>query len=464
MTDKYTAFVSNGFGKTLAKKLGLPQPVALKRFTPGNPVVSGSVLVLGVDPAGQLRHGLTNDADSVAGMVLHGLGDFEGTDTIDVRRTPTEGIKWAAIIVVLTHAAAPGDLSDPILTLGSQLRSLAYCGRIIFMTRQPGAADEPQVAAARAAGTGAMRSLAKELRNGATANTIELGPDAAVTSPSTIAALRFLLSGKSAFVDGQVLTVSSTQGTEPADWAQPLAGKVAVVTGAAQGIGAAIAKTLARDGAAVVVVDVPAAGEGLVKVANEIDGTALQLDITAENAGQVIIDHATSRHGGLDIVIHNAGITRDKLLANMDDTRWDSVIAVNIAAQLRMNEAFLAAPQFRKAPRIIALASTSGIAGNRGQTNYGASKAGVIAMVNATGKLLAGHAGTANAVAPGFIETKMTAKIPFATREVARRLNSLSQGGQAIDVAEAVAFFASPAAGGINGTTLRVCGQNMVGA
>ena len=309
-----------------------------------------------------------------------------------------------------------------------------------------------------------MRSLAKELRNGATANVISLADGVDLSAPSAVSALRFLLSAKSAFIDGQVLSVGSGAGTAPADWAQPLAGQVAVVTGAAQGIGAAIAKTLARDGAKVVVVDVPAAGEALARVANEIRGTALQLDITAANAGQTIIDHAVSRHGGLDIVVHNAGITRDKLLANMDNARWDSVIAVNIAAQLAMNEAFLASDNFHAAPRIVSLASTSGIAGNRGQTNYGASKAGVMAMVGATGALLAPYGGTANAVAPGFIETKMTAKIPFATREVARRLNSLSQGGQPVDVAEAVAFFASPASGGINGTTLRVCGQNLVGA
>ena len=163
-------------------------------------------------------------------------------------------------------------------------------------------------------------------------------------------------------------------------------------------------------------------------------------------------------------MIHNAGITRDKLLANMDHARWASVINVNIAAQLRINDALFASEHFRNSPRIVSVASTSGIAGNRGQTNYAASKGGVMGMVRVSAPLLAERGGTINAVAPGFIETDMTARIPVALREAGRRLNSLRQGGLPADVAEAIAFLASDAAGGINGGVLRVCGQNMVGA
>jgi 3-oxoacyl-[acyl-carrier protein] reductase len=199
-------------------------------------------------------------------------------------------------------------------------------------------------------------------------------------------------------------------------------------------------------------------------VANETKATALQLDISREDAGQRILDHAVQRHGRLDIMVHNAGITRDKLLANMDESRWSQVIDINIAAQLRINDALLASPHFRKAPRIVSVASTSGIAGNRGQTNYAASKAGVMGMVRATAPLLATYGGTVNAVAPGFIETEMTARIPLVLREMGRRLNSLQQGGQPADVAETIAFLASDAAGGINGEVLRVCGQYVMGA
>jgi len=446
MTDKYTQFVSRGLGRDIAKKLGLPQPVELRRYRPGQPLIEGPILVQGAGAG----------ADELAAALL--------AWDLDVRRHAVPREKLGAIILVLDEAARPEDLERPVLTAAASLRDLAAGGRVVTISRSAAEAADPAAAAARQGVDGLLRSLAKELRAGATGNGIVLADGARTTSPGTLGALRFFLSGRSAFVDGQFLTVTSDAGELPADPEKPLSGKVAAVTGAARGIGAAIARTLHRDGASVIVIDIPAAGDHLAAVANEVHGTALQLDITREDAGQRIIDHAVQRHGRLDIVVHNAGITRDKLLANMDQSRWSSVIGVNIAAQLRINEALLASEHFRTSPRIVSVASTSGIAGNRGQTNYAASKGGVMGMVRATAPLLAEHGGSINAVAPGFIETEMTAKIPFATREVARRLNSLQQGGRPGDVAEAIAFLASDAAGGISGEVLRVCGQNLVGA
>ena len=446
MTDKYTRFVSHGLGKDIAKRLGLPQPVALRRHEPGRPLIEGPVLV----------QGSTSGADDLAATLL--------AWNLDVRRHAIPKEKLGAIILVLDELAHPGDLEKPVLTAATSLRDLAPNARVITVSRTADSATEPAAAAARQGVDGLLRSLAKELRAGATGNGVLLADGARTTSPATLGALRFFLSGRSAFVDGQFLTVSSGAGQLPDDVEKPLAGKVAVVTGAARGIGAAIARTLYRDGATLILVDIPAAGDHLAEVANEVHGTALQLDISRPDAGQRIIGHAAARHGRLDIMIHNAGITRDKLLANMDAGRWNSVLAVNIAAQLRINEALLASEHFRDSPRIVSVASTSGIAGNRGQTNYAASKAGVIGMVRATAALIGERGGSINAVAPGFIETEMTARIPFATREVARRLNSLQQGGQPGDVAEAIAFLASDTAGGISGEVLRVCGQNLVGA
>jgi 3-oxoacyl-[acyl-carrier protein] reductase len=251
----------------------------------------------------------------------------------------------------------------------------------------------------------------------------------------------------------------------PADWERPLAGKTALVTGAARGIGAAIADVLARDGAKVIAADLTQAGERLARVANDIGGTSLHLDVASPETPGRLLDHLAAHTDGLDILIHNAGITRDKLMANMKPEQWDAVLAVNLAAQLRINDALLASYQLREQARVVCLSSTTGLAGNRGQTNYAASKAGVIGMVRSAAAAFAAHgASTINAVAPGFIDTEMTARMPMATREVARRLSSLQQAGLPVDVAEAVAWLSSPAAGGVNGQVLRVCGQNLVGA
>ncbi|MEZ0447155.1 3-oxoacyl-ACP reductase [Cellulomonas sp. ICMP 17802] len=446
MTDTYLNLVNSGFTKKLAKQLGLPQPAPLKRYEPGQPLVAGAVLVLGRGA----------ESEAVAGVLA---SDWD----LDVHRHATPGTRYSAVVLALTELTHPDQLAEPVLAAGAVLKSLPRGARVITVSRSAGPDDAPAMAAARQGVDGLLRSLAKELRGGSTGNGIVLADDVPVTAPSVVGALRFFLSTRSAFVDGQLLAVDSSAGSLPEDWEKPLAGRVAVVTGAARGIGASIADTLARDGATVIAVDVPAAGEQLVAVANRVRGTALQLDVTAEDAGERLLEHALQRHGRLDIVVHNAGITRDKLLANMSADKWESVLAVNIASQLRINEALLTSGDFTDAPRIVSLASTSGIAGNRGQTNYAASKGGVIGMVRATAPLLAAFGGTANAVAPGFIETEMTARIPAVTRQVARRLNSLQQGGQPVDVAETVAFLASPAAGGVVGRVLRVCGQNMVG-
>lgn len=445
MADKYTEFVSRGFGRDLAKKLGLPQPAVLRRYTPGQPLLEGPVVVLGRGAG----------ADGVASALL-GWG-------LDVRRSVGGSEKLAALVLVLDGLTHPSDLSAPVLEAGQLLRQLRPSARVVTLAREPRTASDPATSAARRAVDGFVRSLAKELRAGATANGLVLEEDVPADSPAALGALRFFLSARSAFVDGQFLEITDSPAV-PDGGERPLEGRVAVVTGAARGIGAAIATTLSRDGARTILVDVPAAGEQLAQVANRVGGIALQADITAPDAAAKILALAEERFGRLDIVVHNAGITRDKLLANMDPGRWESVIAVNIASQLRMNEEFLASELFSDRPRIVSLASTSGIAGNRGQTNYGASKAAVIGMVQATAASMARLGGAINAVAPGFIETEMTARIPFATREVARRLNSLQQGGQPGDVAEAIAFLASDAAGGVNGEVLRVCGQNLVGA
>lgn len=452
MADAYMDLVGSGFGKVLAKQLGLPQPPKLRRYQEGEPIAPGPVLLLG------------------SGAMAQQIADVMLGWQLDVRRHFTDGVRFGAIVLVADAFESPSELSQPAMEMGRAVKSLVGGARVVSISKQASEQDAPAVAAVRRGITGLIRSLGRELRGGATTNGLFVGDGVDGFNASLLGALRFFLSGKSAYVDGQFLAVETTDVRVPDvrtlnyDGASsPLAGKVAVVTGAARGIGAAIARVLRRDGAKVVVADVPQAGDALSKVANELGGTALQLDVTREDAGDVIIKHAVERHGSLDIVVHNAGITRDKLLANMDQAKWDSVIAVNLESQLRMNEAFLAADL--PGLRVVTLASTSGIAGNRGQTNYAASKAGVMGVVESTSPLLEAKGGGMNAVAPGFIETEMTAKIPVANRAVGRLLMpSLMQGGLPLDVAEAVSFLASPEASGVNGQTLRVCGQSLIGA
>jgi 3-oxoacyl-[acyl-carrier protein] reductase len=233
----------------------------------------------------------------------------------------------------------------------------------------------------------------------------------------------------------------------------------ALVTGAARGIGAAIAATHARDGARVVGLDVPALGDELRAAAGE---DAIELDITDPGAPAAIA--VRFGKGGLDVLVHNAGVTRDRTIAKMPEDRWQSLMDINLSAEERINDALIDGGVLSDDGRIVCVSSLSGIAGNAGQTNYATSKAGVIGMVEALAPELARRGQTINAVAPGFIETKMTAEMPIALREAGRRMNSLRQGGLPVDVAETVAWLASPASAGVNGNVVRVCGQSLLGA
>jgi 3-oxoacyl-[acyl-carrier protein] reductase len=441
MPDRYLRFVNSGVGSSVAGRVGLPRPVVLRRYAPGDPLLPGPVLL------GPAAAGLWS--------LLTGAG-------ADVVTELPEGGRVAAVVVDARDMTTPGDLAVFPDALAPAVKALLPSGRVVVLGRPPDGGGVT-VDATRQALDGIVRSLAKELRRGATANLLWVADDASLES-----ALRFLLSGRSAYVDGQSIRLGATGpgvAPAPADWAAPLTGKTALVTGAARGIGAAIAQVLARDGARVIVADLVVAGEALAAMANRVGGSTLHLDVAAAAAPQRLLDHLAAHTNGLDILVHNAGITRDKLLANMTTDRWDSVLAVNLESQLRINAALLGSDQLNGQSRVVCLSSTTGLAGNRGQTNYAATKAGVLGLVRSSAAAFAAHGdSTINAVAPGFIDTEMTARMPFATREVARRLSSLQQAGLPIDVAEAVAWLASPGAGGVNGQVLRVCGQNLVGA
>ena len=448
MTDRYQAFTQSSIGKLLVSNLGLPRPVPLLRYADGDPLVSGTVLTGG---RGRL-------ADSLPGLL----------DVLDIThtRTPDPDTRYRGLVLDATGIADSSELGLLWEFFGPQMRSLDACPRLVVIGSPPEAVSGPERVAQRAL-EGFTRSLGKEVGRGGTVQLVYVAEGAEGSLLSTLA---FLLSPKSAYVSGQVIRVGTTidhtgrEGVgEVSDWLRPLDGKVALVTGASRGIGEHIARVLHRDGATVIGVDVPQAADSLVRLTNELEGDYLALDITAADAPQRIAHQLQSEHGGVDVIVHNAGITRDKRLANMAAERWDPVIAVNLSAPERITRELLDQKVLNAQGRIIGVASTSGIAGNMGQTNYATSKAGVIGLVDSLKDDLPDGI-TVNAVAPGFIETQMTAAMPFATREVGRRLNSLSQGGQPVDVAETVAWFASPGSTAVNGNVVRVCGQMMVGA
>lgn len=431
MADRYLSFTGTAPGRFLTRRLGLPQPAKLRR---------GAL-------DGGLLHLTAGKTDLDLAPVLERTGLAPDTDG-----------RPAAVVLDATGVRDVDALAEVHAALHPVVRSVATSGRVVVLGA-PLDADDHHQAAAQQALEGFTRSLGKEIGGGRTVNLVRLTDAAAAGST-----LCFLLSPASAYVSGQVIEVGPADGSAaPPDAPElPLAGRTALVTGAARGIGAAVAETLAGQGARVVVLDVPQAEQEARRLAERLGGTALALDITAADAGERI---AAAVPGGLDVLIHNAGVTRDRRLANMPAERWSSVLDVNLASVLRTTDALLGSGAVNRGGRIVATASIAGLAGNAGQTNYGASKAGIAGLVRSLApRALAEHGVTVNAVAPGFIETRMTAAVPLFIREAGRRMNSLAQGGLPVDVARTTAWLAHPASGAVNGQVVRVCGQSLLGA
>ncbi len=467
MPDTYTQLINNPVGGFIAKSLGLPQPVQLDRYREGAPLIGGAVLA-GSAPGGRLSAAIAGvlaeaevHTDSALDDEVRGaLGDA-GIDAGVWNPDAPADQRWKALVFDATGISHSVELRELWAFFHPTIRRLAPSGRLIVLGTQPEDCTAPREATAQRALEGFVRSVAKEVRYGATADLVYVAPDAEDKLGST---LRFFLSPRSAYVSGQVVRVGAGREVPEIDWERPLHGKVALVTGASRGIGEAIARTLERDGAHVVGVDVPALAEDLDAVTSSIGGSAIAADITDPEAPALICDELQQHHGGVDVVVHNAGITRDKTLGGMDEDRWALLMDINLSSEERINDALLERDVLNENGRIVCVSSMSGIAGNAGQTNYATSKAGVIGMVESTAPAFAERGATINAVAPGFIETQMTAAMPIAPREAGRRMNSLSQGGLPVDVAEAIAWFASPASTGLNGNVVRVDGQHMIGA
>lgn len=471
MTDFLLELSRNPMARQLLGKanLPIPMPAVLKR--PEGPMgerfLEGKTVVVGGKGAltSVLAHTLaragasTSLVDDALGPTFESAADAFGRPLV----TLIDDAPIHAVVIDATSMREASDLKRLFEILHPRIRAIGNSGRVLILGRPVDTAQNVSQAAARAALDGFNRSVAKELGGkGATSNVLFIEEGAETRAA---AAIRFFLSAASAFVTAQPLRISALAKSDDNDpWTRPLSGKVAVVTGAARGIGAATAALLAAEGAHVVCVDRPEDDGPLSETAREIGGTALPLDVTAETTPARLIEALRQAHGGVDIVVHNAGVTRDKTLARMSGQQWDMVLGINLDAILRITSALIDSGTLRDYGRVISLASISGIAGNTGQTNYAASKAGVIGFTRALAKQTAARGITVNAIAPGFIETRMTASVPVMIREAGRRLSALSQGGLPEDVGRAITFFSTPGAAGVTGNVLRVCGGALLGA
>jgi 3-oxoacyl-[acyl-carrier protein] reductase len=434
--------------RSLFKKMGLPVslPWALRRADGAwsKLPLTGLTFALGAEPPSQLETalgGILAEAGAVVARAEHGAA--------------LHGLVFDA--TALAHPERLRALYDFFQPLLGKLEASA---RVVVLARPLALAASPEAAAAQGALEGFVRSLAKEIgKKGATAQLFRVAPSA---ETGLAPLLRFMLSPRAAFITGQVLSLEASGDSGVAPFVRPLEHKVALVTGAARGIGEATARRLAAEGAHVVCLDRPEDVGPLEAVARAIGGSSLLCDVTDAQAAQTISEALHSRHGAVDVLVHNAGVTRDRTLARMNEREWDQVIDINLSAVIRIDAGLT--DLMRRGGREICLASIAGIAGTVGQTNYASAKAGLIGYVRKRAALLAERGITVNAVAPGLIETRLTAAMPVLVREAGRRLSALGQGGEPRDVAEAITFLASPGAAGINGSVLRVCGGAFLGA
>jgi 3-oxoacyl-[acyl-carrier protein] reductase len=463
---------ARGIIKTLGLPIPLPEPLARGKGPWSALALEGKKVLVGASAGGELMGpiaaalasaGATSFVDDSKEHAL--LGAFREAGEAYARPVRSDlsvdpESRVDALVFDASAMKVPSDLRALYDFFRARVGRLARSGRVVVLARSVDPIGSVEQAATQAALSGFVRSVAKEIgRKGATANlvVVERGADARV-SP----VLRWLLDPRSAFVSAQPIVVSTeaANARTPAH-VRPLDGQYALVTGAARGIGRATARALAAEGAHVYCVDRPEDADATGTLARELGGTPVSLDVSATDA-PARLDEVLGATG-IDVVVHNAGVTRDKTLARMKPEAWDLVMAINLEAVVRLTAA-IETKRLRDGGRIVCVSSVAGIAGNVGQTNYAASKAAIVGYVGALGARLAPRGITVNAVAPGFIETRMTSAIPVVIRQAGRVLSALGQGGEPEDVAAAITFLASPGAQGITGRTLRVCGGALIGA
>jgi 3-oxoacyl-[acyl-carrier protein] reductase len=476
MSDLYLKLANSQLTQPLFQVLNLPQPATLIRSENTSKLeLEGNILIAATSNAfavsgiyKALEHeqvSLFSARSNFSSLNLSAPPSSYKAKSTEIQIDNLENKQFKALVFDATGIKSSEELKQLYNVFTRSVKKISSNGRFVIIGQSPSQIDKSENSAVQGALLGFAKSLSKESgKKGITCNVIYVnkGAQKYIDAP-----LNFFLSPKAAYITGQSVELtnnSNKQGKVNQD--KPLTGKTAIVTGAAQGIGYQTAKTLARDGATVICLDIPVNESATKKLAQEINGHSLALDLNDENAVDTICSTIGAQLGVIDIIVHNAGITRDKTLANMPEHFWDQVININLSKVIDINSALIEKQLLSSNARIICISSISGIAGNFGQSNYASSKAGIASYVKAMSESTAAKqipGLTINAIAPGFIETDMTQRIPFMTREVGRRMNSLSQGGLPIDIAEGVSFFSRPDANALNGNVLRICGQSLLG-
>lgn len=471
MNDLLLQISKDPVSKQIASSIGIPLPYPLKRYKGEwkQRILENKIIKIGGTQNSKVHDSLSFTLfDSGAKIIIddtikeHIKSSYENVKKGIGGYILGEAEKYDGLIFDATQIKTTEDLFALYNFFHNNIRFLSSNGRIVVIAKDQEDQKDLESYVISKSIEGFTRSIAKEIgKKGAIANLIYLRDKSEERLDGVI---RFLLSELSVYVDGQVFRVSNlVKQPEKVSFYRSLEGKNIIVTGAARGIGEKTAEILYNEGAKLILIDHPASKEDLGKVCEKLNAYPILADLSDSNSINTIIENLNSKFTKIDGVVYNAGITRDKTIANMKEDQWNQVLQVNLKSILLLNQALLNS-LLQDYSHIVCLSSVSGIAGNFGQTNYATSKAGLIGFVKYLAKDLAKRGITVNAVAPGFIETKMTAAMPFFIREAGRRLNNLSQGGQPEDVGQLICFLVSPVSYGITGQVIRVCGGALIGA
>ena len=335
MSDLYTRIANSGVGRAIFGAIKLPLPQILERHESGMPFFKGNILLGGTAGGTAIATAVKTLPDGEASLlVTNGNGANEEINTqasslninvSDYSPSKEDQQQFKGLVFDATGISTSDELKEMFRFFQPVIRKLQACGRVVVLGRTPELCETPRQQTAQRALEGFTRTVGKELTKGASCQLIYIAPGAEANAEP---AIRFFLSPKSAYVTGQVVRVTKG-GIAETDWDKPLTGKNALVTGGSRGIGEAIANTLARDGANVVVLDIEPMEEELRKVAKNLKGDFLIADVTADNAAELIAEKF-SPMGGLDVLVHNAGVTRDKTLGGMTEQLWDMVLNFNL--------------------------------------------------------------------------------------------------------------------------------------